>query len=109
MERERRESERKRTAIPTSLAAKARAYAGVTRNISRTGALIGTQGRPLIGDQASLELNLEDEVVKRVAGRVVRIELAPKAQDDVWPYLVAVRFLEPLDDGFFIEAGELGY
>jgi len=70
---------------------------GMTRNISRTGALLATPSRFNIGERALLRFVNRDGVQgEPVQARIVRLELNPEDPVGVWPYFMAVRFLEPL-------------
>jgi hypothetical protein len=71
---------------------------GMTRNISRTGALLATPSRFSIGERALLRFVTGEGVQgKPVQARIVRLELNPDDPVGVWPYFMAVRFLEPLE------------
>ncbi len=77
---------------------------GMTRNVSSTGALLGTPTRFRIGERADIELRLPNQEPKNVPGRIVRLEVNESDEVGLWRYLMAVRFLEPLSEDVLIAA-----
>jgi len=96
---ERRRSFRKPVAIPARVDTKTRPQRfAMTRNVSRTGALLATPSRFKIGERATLRFRTPDASdYTRVEAQIVRLELNPDDGVGIWPYLAAVRFRTPLD------------
>jgi hypothetical protein len=94
---ERRRNTRYPLRMPTRIQTKADDEGfGVTRNVSSTGALLGTL-RPLsIGDSAELSFELETADARSVMAAVVRLEVSPPHVAGLFRYLVAVCFEQPL-------------
>lgn len=99
---ERRRCERLPVAIPTRIDTPSfQGRIGVTRNVSRTGMLIGTPSRFRIGERATLELRVgEGDSARSIeqSGRIVRLEMNGRDETGIWSYLMAVRFSDPLPD-----------
>lgn len=69
----------------------------MTRDVSRTGALLATPSRLQIGEKATLIFH-DGEKQRSVAARVVRLELNRNDMSGIWRYFVAVEFTQPLPD-----------
>jgi hypothetical protein len=97
---ERRRALRQPLTIPARVDTKSRPQRfAMTRNLSKTGALLATPSRFHIGERATLRFRTPDSSdYRRVEARIVRLELNPQDQVGIWPYLAAVRFAEPLED-----------
>jgi hypothetical protein len=97
---ERRRALRQPLTIPARVDTKSRPQRfAMTRNVSKTGALLATPSRFHIGERATLRFRTPDSSdYRRVEARIVRLELNPENHVGLWPYLAAVRFAEPLDD-----------
>ncbi len=95
---ERRRALRQPVTIPARVDTKSRPQRfAMTRNVSKTGALLATPSRFRIGERATLRFrtpNASDYT--RVEARIVRLELNPDNHVGIWPYLAAVHFAEPL-------------
>ena len=71
---------------------------GMTRNISRTGMLIGTASRFQIGEQAWLTFRSDKRSVHNLRGRIVRLQVNDQAETPIWHYLMAVRLSDPIPE-----------
>ncbi len=97
---ERRRAGRRPVIIPARVDTKSRPQRfAMTRNVSRTGALLATPSRFRIGERAILRFRTPDtREYQQVEARIVRLELNRDDQVGIWPYLAAVSFSRPLDD-----------
>jgi hypothetical protein len=95
---ERRRALRLAVILPTRIDTKTRPQRfAMTRNVSRTGALLATPSRFRIGERAILRFRAPDASdYTRVEAQIVRLELNPDNPIGFWPYLAAVRFETPL-------------
>jgi hypothetical protein len=110
MFRERRRATRQDALIPARIDSESRAdRLAISRNLSRTGALLGTPSRFRIGERTWLSFQLDGECVSEISGRIVRLELNHDDDTGIWRFLMAVQFHEPLPDSFLIQAREMGY
>jgi hypothetical protein len=68
-------------------------------DLATTGALLLVRGAHdfTAGEGVRLELHIEAEKMRGVAGRVVRIEPLPKQRVSVWTHQVAVEFESPIE------------
>jgi hypothetical protein len=67
------------------------------RDISPTGALLFVTTELEVGTRVQLHLDFV-EPVRIVEGRVVRRDVRPPGDSDVWPHRAAVHFVEPCED-----------
>ena len=71
------------------------------RNVSTRGTLLLTQVKLQIGERITMQMYLSPEPTGQsheTLGRVVRAERRELERPDLWPFLAAVEFDEPLDD-----------
>ena len=68
---------------------------GVTRDASQTGFLMASPSRFDLGEELDLKLYLGREV-KRVRGRVARVETNSPRSTEMWRYRLAIQLIEPL-------------
>jgi hypothetical protein len=95
---ERRRALRLAVILPTRIDTKSRPQRfAMTRNVSRTGALLATPSRFGIGERAILRFRAPDASdYTLVEAQIVRLELNQDNPAGMWPYLAAVRFEAPL-------------
>jgi hypothetical protein len=69
----------------------------VSRNISRTGLLMATATKLEPGGTVTLTFKMEPIGPREhtVEGTIVRFEANEQDPDGLWPYMVAVEFVEP--------------
>lgn len=72
----------------------------VIKDLSVSGVLLMTRAKVAPGDEVTLSLFLtgDPEHAREVKGRVVRDERRDIEVSDVWPFAVAIQFLEPFED-----------
>jgi hypothetical protein len=70
----------------------------VSRNVSRTGLLMATATRLEVGAPVTVTYREEPEgeEERTIQGRIVRFESNQDDPEGLWPYMVAIEFLEPL-------------
>jgi len=68
-------------------------------DLAATGALLFVRGGHgfAAGDGVRLELHIEAEKTRAVAGKVVRVEALPTKRVSVWTHQVAVEFESPIE------------
>lgn len=98
-EDERRRARRRHLTVPVRIDTTSRPERfAITRNLSRTGALLATPSRFRIGAKAVLLFHARSRGERSpVAARIVRLELNPEDATGLWPYLAAVAFETPLE------------
>ncbi len=99
LEDERRRARRRFLTLPVRIDTHSRPERfAITRNLSRTGALLATQSRFRIGAKAVLLFHADGKGKRSpVEARIVRLELNSEDATGLWPYLAAVSFETPLE------------
>jgi hypothetical protein len=105
---DRRRARRRDLMLPASIDTTRRAHRfGMTRNLSRTGALLVTPARFEIGERARLSFRAGDDprtVPLDVDARIVRLEVNAEDPLGLFRYLMAVRFDTPLPSGIMLQS-----